>query len=85
MSSFSWRSILSWPEKVAPEIILEPTTEEYLEADLEDELGALSETMAFDNYRLVVQCKLRSTGRGNMWHLALFLLMGGNASLRANG
>ncbi|QDM21159.1 hypothetical protein FIU28_08550 [Tardiphaga sp. vice154] len=49
-------------KKVAQEIILEPTTDEDLEADLEDEPGALSEILAIDNYRLVAQCKLRSTG-----------------------
>jgi hypothetical protein len=49
-------------KKVAHEIVLEPTTDEDLESDIENEPGALSETIALDNYRLVLQCKLRSTG-----------------------
>ncbi|HYR82747.1 MAG TPA: hypothetical protein VE422_01560 [Terriglobia bacterium] len=49
-------------KKVAHEIILEPATDEDLEADIENEPGALSETITLDNYRLVLQCKLRSTG-----------------------
>lgn len=48
--------------KVAHEIVLEPATEEDLEADIEHEPGALSETVALDSYRLVLQCKLRNTG-----------------------
>ena len=48
--------------KVAHEIVLEPATQEDLEADVEHEPGALSETAALDNYRLVLQCKLRNTG-----------------------
>lgn len=49
-------------KKVALEIVLEPATEEDLEADFEHEPGALSETVALDGYRLVLQCKLRNTG-----------------------
>ncbi|SDI63674.1 hypothetical protein [Bradyrhizobium ottawaense] len=49
-------------KKVAHEIVLEPATDEDLEADIDNEPGALSETITLDNYRLVLQCKLRSTG-----------------------
>lgn len=49
-------------KKVANEIVLEPATDEDLEADIEEEPGALSETVALDGYRLVLQCKLRNTG-----------------------
>lgn len=49
-------------KKVAYEVVLEPATEEDLEADVEHEPGALSETVALDSYRLVLQCKLRNTG-----------------------
>ncbi|WP_439408569.1 hypothetical protein ACNJX9_09535 [Bradyrhizobium sp. DASA03076] len=49
-------------KKVAFEIVLEPATEEDLEADIEQEPGALSENVALDGYRLVLQCKLRNTG-----------------------
>lgn len=48
--------------KVAHEIVLEPATEEDLEANIEHEPGALWETIALDSYRLVLQCKLRNTG-----------------------
>src|SRR6202035_713498 len=53
---------LALARKVAHEVVLEPATEEDLEADIENEPGALSETIALDTYRLVLQCKLRNTG-----------------------
>ncbi|EIG61257.1 hypothetical protein [Bradyrhizobium sp. WSM1253] len=49
-------------KKVAIEIVLEPATDEDLEADVEHGPGALSEKVVLDNYRLVIQCKLRNTG-----------------------
>ncbi|RXH42738.1 hypothetical protein [Bradyrhizobium zhanjiangense] len=49
-------------KKVANEIVLEPATEEDLEADIEQEPGALSQSVVLDGYRLVLQCKLRNTG-----------------------
>lgn len=48
--------------KVASEIVLEPASEEDLEADVGDGPSALSESAALDGYRLVLQCKLRNTG-----------------------
>lgn len=49
-------------KRVAQQIVLEPASDEDLEADIADAPGALLETIAIDNYRLVLQCKLRSTG-----------------------
>ncbi|WP_448044363.1 nSTAND3 domain-containing NTPase [Bradyrhizobium liaoningense] len=49
-------------KKVAHQVVLEPASDEDLEADIADAPGALLEMIAIDNYRLVLQCKLRSTG-----------------------
>ncbi|UDL88387.1 hypothetical protein LGH82_25115 [Mesorhizobium sp. PAMC28654] len=48
--------------KVASQVVLEPATEEDLQAEIEDEPGALAETIGLDSHSLVIQCKLRSTG-----------------------
>ncbi len=51
--------------KLAHELILEPATEEDIEADLgEFEPGPVTSTAALDGYRLVVQAKLRT---GDAW------------------
>lgn len=51
--------------RLAQELILEPATEEDIEADLaENEPGHLTSTAALDGYRLIVQAKLRS---GDAW------------------
>jgi hypothetical protein len=49
-------------KKVARSVVLEPASEEDLEADVENAPGALTEEIKLDAYRLVIQCKLRSTG-----------------------
>lgn len=50
------------------ELVLEPVSEEDVEADLADvEPGRLTSTAAFDGYRLVVQAKLRG---GDAWTVA---------------
>jgi SpoVK/Ycf46/Vps4 family AAA+-type ATPase len=48
--------------QVAQRLVLEPATEEDLETDVPNEPGALVENVELDSYRLVIQCKLRSTG-----------------------
>jgi hypothetical protein len=48
--------------RVAQQVVLEPASQEDLEAEVENAPGALTETIALDTYRLVIQCKLRSTG-----------------------
>lgn len=51
--------------RMAGEIVLEPATEEDLEADLEpNEPGRLASTARMDGYRLIVQAKRRS---GDAW------------------
>ncbi len=51
--------------KLARELVLEPASQEDLEADLaEHEPGRVTSTVAMDDYRLVVQVKLRT---GNAW------------------
>jgi hypothetical protein len=51
--------------RLANELVLEPASEEDIEADLaENELGRLTSTAALNGYRLVVQAKLRS---GDAW------------------
>jgi hypothetical protein len=49
-------------KRMASEITLEPASKEDLETDIVDEPGALAETVQMDNHRLVIQCKLRTTG-----------------------
>ena len=54
--------------RLAQEVILEPASEEDIEADLaETEPGRLTSTAALDGYRLIVQAKLRG---GNAWTVA---------------
>lgn len=54
--------------RLAQELILEPATEEDIEADItEYEPGRLTSTAALDGYRLIVQAKLRS---GDAWTVA---------------
>ncbi|MBV1838385.1 hypothetical protein [Acetobacter estunensis] len=53
---------------LAQELILEPASEEDIEADLaENEPGRLTSTAALDGYRLIVQAKSRS---GDAWTVA---------------
>lgn len=54
--------------QLTQELVLEPASEEDIEADLaEDEPGRLTSTAALDGYRLIVQAKLRS---GDAWTVA---------------
>lgn len=54
--------------RLAHELILEPASEEDIEADLaENEPGRLTSTASLDGYRLIVQAKLRS---GDAWTVA---------------
>lgn len=54
--------------RLTHELILEPASEEDIEADLaETEPGRLTSTATLDGYRLIVQAKLRS---GNAWTVA---------------
>lgn len=54
--------------RLAQELILEPASEEDIEADLaEHEPGRLTTTAGLDGYRLIVQAKLRS---GDAWTVA---------------
>jgi hypothetical protein len=54
--------------RLAQELILEPASEEDIEADLaETEPGRLTSTAVLDGYRLIVQAKLRS---GDAWTVA---------------
>lgn len=54
--------------RLAQEVILEPASEEDIEADLaENEPGRLTSTAALDGYRLIVQAKLRG---GDAWTVA---------------
>ncbi len=54
--------------RLAHELILEPASEEDIEADLaETEPGRLTSTAALDGYRLIVQAKLRG---GSAWTVA---------------
>ncbi|MEO8836844.1 MAG: hypothetical protein ABI364_08895 [Caldimonas sp.] len=54
--------------RLTHELILEPASEEDIEADLaEIEPGRLTSTATLDGYRLIVQAKLRS---GNAWTVA---------------
>lgn len=46
----------------AQELVLEPVSKEDLETDIDCEPGALTQTVALGAYRLVLQCKLRTTG-----------------------
>ena len=47
--------------KLAHELVLEPTSEEDVEADLvENEPWRLTSTAALNGYRLIVQAKLRN-------------------------
>jgi hypothetical protein len=54
--------------RLAQELVLEPASEEDIEADLtENEPGRLTSMAVLDGYRLIVQAKLRS---GNAWTVA---------------
>ncbi|RVN01763.1 hypothetical protein CN120_20335 [Sinorhizobium meliloti] len=48
--------------KATPQVVLEPIEQDDLEADIEGEPGAMAQTTPLDDYTLVVQCKLKSTG-----------------------
>jgi len=54
----------------AQELVLEPASKEDLETDIEDEPGALVQTIGLGAYRLVLQCKLRTTGP---WKIAALM------------
>jgi hypothetical protein len=59
---------LALANRLTHELILEPASEEDIEADLaEVEPGRLTSTAALDGYRLIVQAKLRT---GNSWTVA---------------
>ncbi|GLR97768.1 hypothetical protein GCM10007858_54100 [Bradyrhizobium liaoningense] len=49
-------------KKVARNVVLEPASEEDLEAEIENAPGAMTEEVSLDAYQLVIQCKLRNTG-----------------------
>ena len=54
--------------RLTHELVLEPASEEDIEADLaENEPGRLTSTAALDGYRLIVQAKLRG---GDAWTVA---------------
>ncbi len=63
-------------KQLTDQIILEPISEEDLEADIKDEPGALAQTMPLKKRRLVVQCKLRSTGPLKIKDIATLLAHG---------
>lgn len=48
--------------KVTTQIVLEPATEEDLEADIEDAPGAMTQVTPLEGYSLIIQCKVKSTG-----------------------
>lgn len=48
--------------KTAQRLVLEPVSEEDLEAEIENEVDAAAATAKLNGYQLVVQCKFRSTG-----------------------
>lgn len=59
--------------RIARQFVLEPATQEDLEADLENAPSALTEEAKLEDYRLVIQCKLT---RGGPWkHGALSALL----------
>lgn len=62
--------------QLTDQIVLEPVSEEDLEADIEDEPGALAQNMPLKTRQLVVQCKLRSTGPWKIKDIATLLAHG---------
>ena len=60
----------------ADQITLEPANEEDLEMELQDEPGALTQVLPVKARKLVVQCKLRSTGPWTIGGLASLLSHG---------
>ena len=63
-------------KQLTDQIVLEPISEEDLEADIQDEPGALAQTMPLKTRQLVVQCKLRSTGPWKIKDIASLLAHG---------
>ncbi len=63
-------------KKVARYLVLEPASKEDLEADLTNAPGALVQEAELENYRLVVQCKLRNTGPWKHTELSALLAHG---------
>lgn len=63
-------------KQLTDQIVLEPISEEDLEADIQDEPGALAQTMPLRTRQLVVQCKLRSTGPWKIKDIATLLAHG---------
>jgi len=49
-------------KQLTDQIVLEPVSEEDLEAEFKNELGTVTQGLSLNTRRLVVQCKLRSTG-----------------------
>lgn len=62
--------------QLTDQIVLEPISEEDLEADIKDEPGALAQNMPLKTRQLVVQCKLRSTGPWKIKDIATLLAHG---------
>ncbi|MCW1924039.1 ATP-binding protein [Luteolibacter arcticus] len=63
-------------KQLTNQIILEPVSEEDLEAEFENEPSALTQGMTVSTKRLVVQCKLRSTGPWKIEDLTRLLAHG---------
>ncbi|ADP70687.1 hypothetical protein Rvan_1430 [Rhodomicrobium vannielii ATCC 17100] len=64
-------------KKAANEVILEPTSQEDLEADLDDtEQGPMAARANYESYRLIIQAKLRSTDTWNVQGLKSLLTHG---------
>ena len=62
--------------RLTDRIILEPVSEEDLEAEFKNEPSALTQGMSVSKRQLVVQCKLRSTGSWKIGDLARLLAHG---------
>jgi len=63
-------------KQLTEQMVLEPISEEDLEAEIQDEPGALAQTMPLKTRQLVVQCKLRSTGPWKIKDIASLLAHG---------
>ena len=62
--------------QLTDKITLEPASEEDLETEIHDEPGALTQGIPIKTRKLVVQCKLRSTGPWTIGELASLLAHG---------
>ena len=63
-------------KQATDQIVLEPASEEDLEAEVKNEPGALTQNMLVNARQLVVQCKLRGTGPWKVGDLARLLAHG---------